>query len=145
MSGPVHAIPFVSLCVVALRWKDKSASQYPTRWISKRGEGITCLIVIACCGFATGLLYRFSASFIFAIVAIVIVILAVVALYLRQMYAVAPGFSCPWVPVVPAVCIFFNIFLFAQLHYEAWVRFIVLSIISVAIYAIYGQYHANPA
>ncbi|KAK3011733.1 hypothetical protein RJ639_012643 [Escallonia herrerae] len=142
--GSLTGYSVVSACVVALRWKDKSASQYPTRWISKRGEGITCLIVIACCGFATGLLYRFSASFIFAIVAIVIAILAVASLYFRQMYAVAPGFSCPWVPVVPAVCIFFNIFLFAQLHYEAWVRFIVLSIISVAIYAIYGQYHANP-
>ncbi|KAK3003053.1 hypothetical protein RJ639_018014 [Escallonia herrerae] len=142
--GSLTGYSVVSACVVALRWKDKSASQYSTRWISKRGEGITCLIVIACCGFATGLLYRFSASFIFAIVAIVIAILAAAALYFRQMYAVAPGFSCPWVPVVPAVCIFFNIFLFAQLHYEAWVRFIVLSIISVAIYAIYGQYHANP-
>lgn len=92
-----------------------------------------------------------------------------------------PGFSCPGVPVVPAVCIFVNIFLFAQvcqfvhisnttflfegvtqcwlsmhhylivlfvlcvqLHYEAWVRFVVLSIIMVGIYAFYGQYHANP-
>lgn len=25
-----------------------------------------------------------------------------------------PGFSCPGVPVVPAFCIFVNIFLFAQ-------------------------------
>ncbi|KAI8572397.1 hypothetical protein RHMOL_Rhmol01G0195300 [Rhododendron molle] len=31
-----------------------------------------------------------------------------------QAYTVPPGFSCPWVPIVPSVCIFFNIFLFAQ-------------------------------
>ncbi|KAI8556761.1 hypothetical protein RHMOL_Rhmol05G0280100 [Rhododendron molle] len=61
-----------------------------------------------------------------------------------QAYTVPPGFSCLWVPIVPSVCIFFNIFLFAQLHYEAWVRFVVLSIISVGIYAFYGQYHADP-
>ena len=33
---------------------------------------------------------------------------------------------------------------FLQLHYEAWVRFVVLSIITIGIYAFYGQYHANP-
>lgn len=31
-----------------------------------------------------------------------------------------------------------------QLHYEAWIRFILLNIIFVGIYAFYGQYHANP-
>jgi APA family basic amino acid/polyamine antiporter len=31
-----------------------------------------------------------------------------------------------------------------QLHHEAWVRFVVLSIIMVGIYAFYGQYHAKP-
>lgn len=33
---------------------------------------------------------------------------------------------------------------FLQLHEEAWVRFVVVSIITVIIYAFYGQYHANP-
>lgn len=103
-----------------------------------------------------------------------------------QVYMNPPGFSCPGVPIVPAVCIFFNIFLFAQvcsrripstilltvaipqfhietyqrneintsklitnsfslqLHYEAWVRFVILSLISIGIYAFYGQYHADP-
>ncbi|XP_075110568.1 cationic amino acid transporter 9, chloroplastic-like isoform X2 [Nicotiana tabacum] len=59
-------------------------------------------------------------------------------------YSDTPGFSCPGVPIVPIVCIFINIFLFAQLHHEAWVRFVVLSIVTVGIYAGYGQYHANP-
>lgn len=31
-----------------------------------------------------------------------------------QVYTDLPGFSCPGVPIVPAVCIFVNIFLFAQ-------------------------------
>lgn len=31
-----------------------------------------------------------------------------------QVYMDLPGFSCPGVPVVPAFCIFVNIFLFAQ-------------------------------
>lgn len=31
-----------------------------------------------------------------------------------------------------------------QLHWEAWVRFAVLSTVAVLIYALYGQYHADP-
>ncbi|KAL6125841.1 hypothetical protein ACLB2K_073892 [Fragaria x ananassa] len=79
-----------------------------------------------------------------------VVAASVVALRLKdkassQTYADMPGFSCPGVPVVPTICIFFNMFLFAQLHHEAWVRFVILSIITVGIYAFYGQYHADPS
>lgn len=35
-------------------------------------------------------------------------------LSLLQAYTDPPGFSCPWVPVVPALSILFNMFLFAQ-------------------------------
>uniref|UniRef100_A0A5B7BQD1 Cationic amino acid transporter C-terminal domain-containing protein n=1 Tax=Davidia involucrata TaxID=16924 RepID=A0A5B7BQD1_DAVIN len=142
--GSLTGYSVVSACVVTLRWKDKTANQVSTRWISNWREGVICLVIIASCGFVAGALYRFSASFIFMLVAVVIAIFASAILYCRQVYADPPGFSCPGVPIVPAVCIFFNMFLFAQLHYEAWVRFVVLSLISVGIYAFYGQYHANP-
>jgi APA family basic amino acid/polyamine antiporter len=33
---------------------------------------------------------------------------------------------------------------FGQLHYEGWVRFVILSIITIGVYAFYGQYHADP-
>ncbi|XP_058084444.1 cationic amino acid transporter 9, chloroplastic isoform X2 [Magnolia sinica] len=59
-------------------------------------------------------------------------------------YADPPGFSCPGVPLLPAISIFVNIFLFAQLHEEAWMRFVALSVISIGVYAFYGQYHADP-
>ncbi|XP_058213358.1 cationic amino acid transporter 9, chloroplastic isoform X1 [Rhododendron vialii] len=142
--GSLTGYSVVSACVVTLRWKDKSSSQVSRRWISSWREGVLCLIIIASCGFTAGAVYRFNASFVFLIVALIAAIFAAAALYLRQAYTVPPGFSCPWVPIVPSVCIFFNIFLFAQLHNEAWVRFVVLSIISVGIYAFYGQYHADP-
>ncbi|CAK9146193.1 unnamed protein product [Ilex paraguariensis] len=142
--GSLTGYSIVSACVVTLRLKDRTASQVSTRWMSNWGEGVVCLIIIACCGFAAGLFYRFSASYILLIVAVVIAIFAAAALHFRQVYTDPPSFSCPGVPIVPAVCIFFNMFLFAQLHYEAWVRFVVLSIVTVGIYAFYGQYHANP-
>ncbi|XP_057510591.1 cationic amino acid transporter 9, chloroplastic-like isoform X1 [Actinidia eriantha] len=142
--GSLTCYSVVSACVVTLRWKDKTSSQVSRKWISSWREGVICLIIIACCGFTAGALYRFGASLFFLIVPVVIAVFAAAALYCRQVYTHPPGFSCPWVPIVPAVCIFFNIFLFAQLHHEAWVRFVVLSIITIGIYAFYGQYHANP-
>ncbi|KAF6149919.1 hypothetical protein GIB67_008640, partial [Kingdonia uniflora] len=142
--GSLIGYSVVAACVVTLRWKDKVTSRGPTRWVSKRQEGLICLVTVVCCGFSGGLSYRLNASFIILIVAAVVAVLAIIALLRRQVYADPTGFSCPGVPILPAICIFFNIFLFAQLHYEAWVRFVVLSIISVGIYAFYGQHHANP-
>ncbi|KAI8572400.1 hypothetical protein RHMOL_Rhmol01G0195600 [Rhododendron molle] len=74
----------VSACVVTLRWKDKSSSQVSRRWISSWREGVLCLIIIASCGFIAGAVYRFNASFVFLIVAVIAAIFAAAALYLRQ-------------------------------------------------------------
>ncbi|KAK4414613.1 Cationic amino acid transporter 9, chloroplastic [Sesamum alatum] len=142
--GSLTGYSVVSACVVRLRWKDETPSQASTRWISRRAEGIIYLFAIACCGFAAGVLFRFGASFIFLIVAAVIGIISATALYQRQVHTDPPGFSCPGVPVLPSISIFVNMFLFAQLHYEAWVRFVVLSIVTLGIYASYGQFHADP-
>ncbi|GMI75817.1 cationic amino acid transporter 9 [Hibiscus trionum] len=143
--GSLTGYSVVAACVVTLRWKKRTENQDSSKCMSTWCEGVIWIVILACCGFATGALYRFGGSFIFIIVALVIAILACAALCFRQDYSEAPGFSCPWVPIVPSVCIFFNIFLFAQLHYEAWIRFVVLSLVSVGIYAFYGQYHANPS
>lgn len=74
----------VSACVVTLRWKDKSSSQVCRRWISSWREGVLCLIIIASCGFTAGAVYRFNASFVFLLVAVIAAIFATAALYLRQ-------------------------------------------------------------
>ncbi|KAJ7962005.1 putative Cationic amino acid transporter [Quillaja saponaria] len=140
--GSLTGYSVVSACVVTLRWKDKRANLVS---LSNWCEGVLCLIAVASCGFGAGLLFRFDVSFIFLIVAVILAMVASTALYFRQVYADAPGFSCPGVPIVPAVCIFFNMFLFGQLHYEAWVRFVILSIIAVCVYAFYGQFHADPS
>ncbi|KAJ4825901.1 Cationic amino acid transporter 9, chloroplastic [Turnera subulata] len=142
--GSLTGYSVVSASVVTLRLKDKTGGQVSQRWISAWHEGVVLLVVVACCGFAAGAFYRFDASFIYPILAAIIAALSISALYFRQAYTEPPGFSCPGVPILPAVSIFFNIFLFAQLHGEAWVRFVFLSIIMCGIYALYGQYHGKP-
>ena len=71
----------VSACVVALRWKDKTASQVSS---SSWREGLICLITVACGGLCAGLFYRVNASFIFLILAVVVAIIASLALCFRQ-------------------------------------------------------------
>jgi len=51
---------------------------------SAEREGVICLIAVALCGFATGVFYRYDASFIFLILTIVIAAGASVALVFRQ-------------------------------------------------------------
>lgn len=69
---------------MTLRWKDKTVRQVFGMPMSSRAEGLICLITVVCCGFAAGVFYRFGASFIFLIIAVVIAICAAAALHLRQ-------------------------------------------------------------
>ncbi|KAK2359366.1 Cationic amino acid transporter 9, chloroplastic [Trifolium repens] len=140
--GTLTGYSVVSACVVVLRWKDRTNSQVSS---AKRREGVIFLITVAVSGFAAGLFFHYRVSFIFVIAAIVVAIGASLALHFRQVYGDSVGFSCPGVPIVPSICIFFNMFLFGQLHHESWVRFVILSIVMVGVYAIYGQYHADPS
>lgn len=55
---------------------------------SAEREGVICLIAVAACGFASGLLYRYDASFIFLILAIIIAVAASIALVFRQVRAI---------------------------------------------------------
>ncbi|XVF22791.1 hypothetical protein REPUB_Repub12eG0201400 [Reevesia pubescens] len=112
--GSLTGYSVVVACVVTLRWKNKTGNQVSSKCMSTWCEGVIWIVIVTCCGFATGALYRFGASFIFMIVAVVIAIIACAALCYRQAYSDPPGFSCSGVPIVPSVCIFFNIFLFAQ-------------------------------
>lgn len=74
----------VSACVITLRWKDKTATLNSGSWFSTWHEGVICLVGVACCGFVAGLCYRFSASFIILVIAILIAVVAAGALYYRQ-------------------------------------------------------------
>ncbi|KAL8142252.1 hypothetical protein V2J09_015284 [Rumex salicifolius] len=141
--GTLTGYSVVAACLVSLRFDEKYGNKVSGKW-SRWSEGVVCLVVISCCGFAAGAIYRFHASYYFMVIPLVIAIFGASLLYFRQVYLATSGFSCPGVPILPAVCIFFNLFLVAQLHQEAWYRFAVVSIIAMGIYAFYGQYHAKP-
>ncbi|EEE57503.1 hypothetical protein OsJ_07784 [Oryza sativa Japonica Group] len=143
--GTLTGYSVVSACVITLRWNDKTTSCRSLGNMSIWQEGVLCLVIIALCGFVAGMCYRFSYAIAFMIIALLIAVAAGFALQFRQVYVDPPGFSCPGVPIVPMVSVFFNMLLFAQLHEEAWYRFVILSLLAVGVYAGYGQYHAVPS
>ncbi|KAM3226169.1 hypothetical protein ACQJBY_058694 [Aegilops geniculata] len=145
--GTLTGYSVVSACVITLRWSDKATNSRSLGNISIWQEGVFCLVIVALCGFIAGISYRFSYSIAFIIIAFLIALVGSFSLLFRQVYVPVdpPRFSCPGVPMVPIVSVFFNMFLFAQLHEEAWYRFVILSLIAVGVYAGYGQYNAVPS
>ncbi|KAM3242657.1 hypothetical protein ACQJBY_054960 [Aegilops geniculata] len=145
--GTLTGYSVVSACVITLRWSDKATNSRSLGKISIWQEGVFCLVIVALCGFIAGISYRFSYSIAFIIIAFLIATVGSFSLLFRQVYVPVdpPRFSCPGVPMVPIVSVFFNMFLFAQLHEEAWYRFVILSLIAVGVYAGYGQYNAVPS
>ncbi|GJN21738.1 hypothetical protein PR202_gb09250 [Eleusine coracana subsp. coracana] len=61
-----------------------------------------------------GLCYRYNYSIVLMVVAFLIAVAASFTLQFRQVYVDPPGFSCPGVPIVPIISVFFNMLLFAQ-------------------------------
>jgi len=143
--GTLTGYSVVSACVITLRWNDKGTSRHSLGSMSIWQEGVLCLVIVALCGFIVGLCYRFNYAIAFMVVAFLIAVAASFALQFRQVYVDPPGFSCPGVPLVPVISVFFNMVLFAQLHEEAWYRFVILSLVAVGIYAGYGQYNTVPS
>lgn len=74
----------MAACVVSIRWNDKSRNSISVRGTPAWTEGICCLLMIALSGFSAGLCYRYNGSFIILLVAVIIAIFALSALYLRQ-------------------------------------------------------------
>lgn len=72
----------------------------------------------------------------------VAMISVVVQLTLMQTLPVDAAFLCPWVPAVPALGLFFNIYLICGLEVAAVYRVLFWTAIGYAIYGFYGMSHS---
>lgn len=142
--GTLSGYSVVCGCVLILRIsQDNLGEKSEKRFLTRSQEAVCCLLGVAVCTFVVGLFFRFSLHFAFSIVGLLVVILAAVPMYFRQVYKYPDGFLCPGFPTVPLLGVFLNMILFAQLHWEGWVRFVVVGSLSVGFYAFYGQHHAK--
>lgn len=70
----------VAACVVTLRWREKTSSNVYPGW----NEGVVSIGLVVCSGFAMGLCFRFSASILFMVLAMLVAIVSVAALHFRH-------------------------------------------------------------
>ncbi|KAI3765622.1 hypothetical protein L2E82_15661 [Cichorium intybus] len=86
--GTLTSYSIGAACVITVRWNDNDDYDVDTRVSTiSRMKGITCIIVIASCGFAAGILFRYSGStlaYMFLILPSVIAVLAVADLQFGQ-------------------------------------------------------------
>ncbi|KAJ7519305.1 hypothetical protein O6H91_20G033100 [Diphasiastrum complanatum] len=145
--GALTGYSVVCACVIVLRLplEQQAGDELHTLISRKRSKAVLGIILVACFSFITGLFFRAKLHPIFSAVGILLAAFSATPVYLHQGYSSPPGFSCPGIPTVPLLSIVFNMILFAQLHWEAWVRFVVLSFLAVLFYFLYGQHHANRA
>ncbi|CAM6095013.1 unnamed protein product [Calypogeia fissa] len=143
--GCLTGYSVVCACVVALRVSPEEhlTSQSPPADGKKSQAALWSIIGTAVLGFAMGLSYRLGAHPAFTIALVVLEIAIVAPMYTRQEYFKPSGFACPAVPTVPLVGILLNMFLFALLHYEAWIRFGVVTGLALLLYSVYGQHNSN--
>lgn len=145
--GCLASYSVVCACVVMLRiktedqWHDRE-DHLPQKGLTRWQEAILCILSMAFLGFLVGLCYRTGAPVAYGIAFLAMMGLLTIPLLARQEYRRPSGFACPWVPLLPVLSIAFNMFLFAQLHWEAWVRFGVVTVIAILVYGFYGQYNA---
>ncbi|KAF7288056.1 hypothetical protein GWI33_000110 [Rhynchophorus ferrugineus] len=74
-------------------------------------------------------------GFIVSLLAMVVLIIVIAR---QPVVEIELTFKVPFVPIVPCVSIFFNLYLMLQLDLETWIRFIVWLIIGFLIYFSYG-------
>ncbi|OAE28571.1 hypothetical protein AXG93_2175s1550 [Marchantia polymorpha subsp. ruderalis] len=138
----------VCACVVVLRvlpeeqWRSDER-QGGAKDVRRTQGAVGCTLVTAALGFAIGLCYRYGAHPAFAISLLLLELLCAVPMYTHQEYFEPSGFACPAVPTLPLFSILVNMFLFAQLHWEAWVRFAVVTLLALILYGVYGQFHST--
>ncbi|KAF9595725.1 hypothetical protein IFM89_003467 [Coptis chinensis] len=61
----------------------------------------------------------------------------------RHSFGHAGGFLCPFVPLLPIVCILVNVYLMINLGAGTWIRVSIWMIIGIFVYLFYGRTHSS--
>ncbi|KAF6209841.1 hypothetical protein GE061_015593 [Apolygus lucorum] len=76
-----------------------------------------------------------------ALVCLLAIILILISL--QPSYTSKLAFKTPWVPFVPGLSIFLNIYLMILMSFDTWVRFLIWMIAGYLIYFTYGLWQSN--
>lgn len=109
---------------------------------------VGALIISFCCltVFGQDALVNGEASVIIPLVILFLLTLAFTVIIWRQPESKTKlSFKVPFVPVLPILSIFVNVYLMMQLGAGTWIRFAVWMVIGFIIYFGYGMWHSNEA
>lgn len=110
--------------------------------------GVGVLIIVFCClsVFGQESLINGSTSVIFPLVlSLLLCCLLTIIIWRQPESKTKLSFKVPFLPVLPILSIFVNVYLMMQLDKGTWIRFAIWMIIGFAIYFGYGIWHSTEA
>ncbi|XP_054732249.1 cationic amino acid transporter 3 [Anastrepha obliqua] len=77
-----------------------------------------------------------------SILAVVLILIAII-IGMQPISRIDLTFKVPFVPFIPCLSVFVNIYLMFQLDYQTWIRFLIWVCIGYVIYFTYGLHHST--
>lgn len=130
--GTLFAFTIVALSTVILRYKEPSR---PARTILPAIGCLLCSTIVTTC-----IVYD---QWIVAGVFFLPLFFCGFLIWRLPSVNVPKTFGCPWMPVLPLLSVFLNIYLMVSLELATWIRFVVWTVFGLCIYAFYGYSHSK--
>jgi len=137
--GNLLTYSFVTACGVALRFRERETQTteraYAERYV---WAYLVFSFLTALC-----LMQQFHVYATYTLGAITLIILVRLCLVEQRNRPRRGHYTMPWVPILPAIGIFFNFTLCCGLDGTTWTYFMIFLLIGIVIYFSYGLWHSN--
>ncbi|XP_048885790.1 cationic amino acid transporter 2 family protein [Brienomyrus brachyistius] len=167
--GTLFAYTLVAICILILRYQpDQSKDSKDTdKWDSSSKftflkppplpTAKTSLIVSSCMVLIVALVISLSViltkaidsllnkeiwSIVLVALIILILLLAVILIWIQPQSPTKAAFMVPFLPVLPVLSVFINIYLMVQLGGDTWIRYAIWMAVGLLIYFGYGVRHS---
>ncbi|EGG24082.1 putative cationic amino acid transporter [Cavenderia fasciculata] len=143
--GTLLSFTLVSTCVLIMRYPSiDHKSQSNAKWIVRDfpvalQRPMYLCMYIAVFGLIAGAGVQYSLHYSVIIVFGVLMLLSSAVLFFLVPSNIPTGFKCPWVPLLPILSIWANMYLMISLSWGTWMRLVVWLFIGLLIYVFYGQ------
>ncbi|XP_031654548.1 cationic amino acid transporter 2-like [Oncorhynchus kisutch] len=162
--GTLFAYTLVAICILILRYQETQSDDsdlqtlesntkfgclkppsYPTSGTSKTVTGLTVLSVVCVCGLCVLLTQAIDAiqrqeiwSMVCVSIVAFILLVLVIAIWRHPQNQAKAAFMVPFLPVLPVVSVFVNVYLMVQLGGDTWMRYAIWMAVGFLIYFGYG-------
>ncbi|XP_038849356.1 cationic amino acid transporter 2-like [Salvelinus namaycush] len=162
--GTLFAYTLVAICILILRYQETQSEDsdlqilesntkfgclkppsFPTSGTSKTVTGLTVLSVVCVCGLCILLTQAINAiqrqeiwSLVCVSIVAFILLVLVIIIWRHPQNQAKAAFMVPFLPVLPVVSVFVNVYLMVQLGGDTWMRYAIWMAVGFLIYFGYG-------